>query len=45
MAMFVKSQRQWKSNPFEGETVERFRGLLKSRDEGGECSGMGLEHD
>jgi AP endonuclease-1 len=40
LAMFVKSQRQWKSKDYEEESVERFRALMKPKDEGGEC-----EHD
>ncbi|WRT65362.1 uncharacterized protein IL334_002305 [Kwoniella shivajii] len=35
LAMFTKSQRQWKSNPFEPEAIERFRNLMKSKEEGG----------
>ncbi|WVN87216.1 uncharacterized protein L203_102393 [Cryptococcus depauperatus CBS 7841] len=35
LALFVKSQRQWKSKPFEDESVERFKGLLKPKEEGG----------
>ncbi|WWC87604.1 uncharacterized protein L201_002494 [Kwoniella dendrophila CBS 6074] len=35
LAMFTKSQRQWKSNPFEHEAIERFRDLMKSKEEGG----------
>ena len=35
LAMFVKSQRQWKSNPYESQDVERFRELMKSKTEGG----------
>ncbi|WVR04124.1 hypothetical protein IAU60_001123 [Kwoniella sp. DSM 27419] len=35
LAMFTKSQRQWKSNPFEQESIDRFRQLMKSKDEGG----------
>lgn len=36
LAMFVKSQRQWKAKDYEPESVERFRDLMKSKDEGGE---------
>jgi AP endonuclease-1 len=36
LAMFVKSQRQWKAKDYEPEAVERFRDLMKSKDEGGE---------
>lgn len=36
LAMFVKSQRQWKSKDYEPEAVERFRSLMKSKEEGGE---------
>ena len=36
LAMFVKSQRKWDSPPYEAEAVERFRDLLKGKDEGGE---------
>ncbi|CAD6568544.1 MAG: hypothetical protein TREMPRED_004634 [Tremellales sp. Tagirdzhanova-0007] len=35
LAMFVKSQRQWKSNPFETESVDRFRALMKDKVDGG----------
>lgn len=35
LAMFVKSQRQWKAKDYEPEAVERFRDLSKSKDEGG----------
>ncbi|OCF43410.1 AP endonuclease 1 [Kwoniella heveanensis CBS 569] len=35
LAMFTKSQRQWKSNPYEDEAIQRFRDLMKSKDEGG----------
>jgi AP endonuclease-1 len=35
LAMFVKSQRQWKAKDYEPEAVERFRDLMKSKDEGG----------
>jgi AP endonuclease-1 len=38
LAMFTKSQRQWKSNPIEGEAIERFRGLMKGKEDGGEWS-------
>lgn len=36
LALFVKSQRQWKSKPYEDETVQRFKELMKSKEEGGE---------
>jgi hypothetical protein len=36
LAMFVKSQRQWKAKDYEPEAVERFRDLIKSKEEGGE---------
>jgi len=36
LAMFVKSQRQWKSKDYEEEAVERFRALIKPKEEGGE---------
>lgn len=36
LAMFVKSQRQWKAKDYEEEAVERFRSLLKPKEEGGE---------
>jgi AP endonuclease-1 len=36
LAMFVKSQRQWKAKEYEPEAAERFRDLMKSKDEGGE---------
>jgi len=36
LAMFVKSQRQWKAKDYEEEAVERFRSLMTSKDEGGE---------
>lgn len=35
LAMFVKSQRQWKSNPYEDIAVERFIALMKGKEEGG----------
>nr|XP_031859317.1 uncharacterized protein CI109_005346 [Kwoniella shandongensis]KAA5526389.1 hypothetical protein CI109_005346 [Kwoniella shandongensis] len=35
LALFTKSQRQWKSNPYEAETIERFRDLMKSKEDGG----------
>ncbi|EIW67850.1 hypothetical protein TREMEDRAFT_33014 [Tremella mesenterica DSM 1558] len=35
LGMFVKSQRQWKSNPYEEETVKRFKELLRTNEEGG----------
>jgi AP endonuclease-1 len=35
LAMFVKSQRQWKAKDYEPEAVERFWDLMKSKDEGG----------
>lgn len=38
LAMFVKSQRQWKSKDYEDEAVERFRTLMKSKAEGGASS-------
>lgn len=41
LALFVKSQRQWKSNPFEQETIDRFREAMKSKEEGG--MGYGAE--
>ena len=41
LAMFVKSQRQWKSNPFEAESVDRFRALMKDHVDGGESSEEG----
>ena len=41
VAMFVKSQRQWKSNPYEPEAVERFREAMKPVEEGG--MGYGAE--
>jgi len=36
LAMFVKSQRQWKAKDYEEEAVQRFRDLTKSKDEEGE---------
>ena len=36
LAMFVKSQRQWKAKDYEEEAVGRFRSLMKSKDQGGE---------
>jgi AP endonuclease-1 len=33
--MFVKSQRQWKSNPYEDIAVERFIALMRGKEEGG----------
>jgi len=38
LAMFVKSQRQWKAKDYEEEAVQRFRDLMKSKDEGGELN-------
>ncbi|WWC59885.1 uncharacterized protein I303_102447 [Kwoniella dejecticola CBS 10117] len=35
LAMFTKSQRKWASNPYEPEAVERFRDLMKPKEEGG----------
>lgn len=35
LALFLKSQRQWKSNPFEVEAVERFREMMKGKADGG----------
>ncbi|WVW79866.1 hypothetical protein I302_101836 [Kwoniella bestiolae CBS 10118] len=35
LALFTKSQRQWRSNPYEPEAIERFRSLMKSKEEGG----------
>jgi AP endonuclease-1 len=35
LAMFVKSQRQWKAKDYEPEAAERFRDLMKSKEEGG----------
>jgi AP endonuclease-1 len=35
LAMFVKSQRQWKSNPYEEEAVQNFKQMMKSREDGG----------
>ena len=35
LALFVKSQRQWKSNPFEQESIDRFKQGMKSVEEGG----------
>ncbi|ODN77018.1 hypothetical protein L202_05564 [Cryptococcus amylolentus CBS 6039] len=35
LAFFVKSQRQWKSKPYEDEVVDKFRDLMKSKEEGG----------
>ncbi|WWD08750.1 hypothetical protein V865_006863 [Kwoniella europaea PYCC6329] len=35
LALFMKSQRQWKSNPFEPEAIEKFRNLMKSKEDGG----------
>lgn len=35
LAMFVKSQRQWKSKDYEDEAVERFRTLMKPKEDGG----------
>jgi AP endonuclease-1 len=36
LAMFVKSQRQWKAKDYEQESVDRFRDFTKSKEEGGE---------
>lgn len=36
LALFVKSQRQWKSKPYEDDTMQRFKELMKSKEEGGE---------
>lgn len=35
LAMFVKSQRQWKSNPYEEDAVNNFRDMMKSKEDGG----------
>ncbi|WVF67057.1 hypothetical protein IAT40_001801 [Kwoniella sp. CBS 6097] len=35
LAMFTKSQRQWKSNPYEDEAIQRFKDLMKSKEDGG----------
>ena len=35
VAMFVKSQRQWKSNPFDQETIDKFHAAMKPKEEGG----------
>ncbi|RSH90599.1 hypothetical protein EHS25_001204 [Saitozyma podzolica] len=35
LALFVKNQRSWKSNPYEDEAIQRFRDLMRPRDEGG----------
>ncbi|WVQ94566.1 hypothetical protein IAU59_001646 [Kwoniella sp. CBS 9459] len=35
LAMFTKSQRQWKSSPYEDEAIQRFRDLMKSKEDGG----------
>lgn len=42
LAMFVKSQRQWKAKDYEPESVERFRELMKSKEEGGESGSSKL---
>jgi AP endonuclease-1 len=36
LALFLKSQRTWKSSPYEPEAVERFNDLMKPVDQGGE---------
>lgn len=38
LAMFVKNQRSWKSNPYEEEAIEMFRKYLKPTDDGGRLS-------
>lgn len=39
LAMFVKNQRSWKSNPYDDEAIKRFKDLMKPVEEGGEsCS-------
>jgi AP endonuclease-1 len=38
LALFVKNQRSWKSNPYEDEAIQRFRDLMRPKDEGGECN-------
>lgn len=35
VAMFVKSQRQWKSNPFEQDVIDKFHAAMKPKDQGG----------
>jgi AP endonuclease-1 len=35
VAMFVKSQRQWKSNPFEQDTIDKFHEAMKPKEKGG----------
>jgi len=35
VAMFVKSQRQWKSNPFEQDVIDKFHAAMKPKEEGG----------
>ena len=35
VAMFLKSQRQWKSNPYEQEAIDRFHAASKSKEDGG----------
>lgn len=36
LALFLKSQRQWKSNPYEDETIQRFKDYMKPIEQGGE---------
>jgi AP endonuclease-1 len=36
LALFLKSQRTWKSTPYEEETIQRFRDLMRPTDQGGE---------
>jgi AP endonuclease-1 len=42
LALFVKNQRSWKSNPYEDEAIQRFRDLMRPRDEGGGCERISL---
>ncbi|WWC68894.1 uncharacterized protein I206_102830 [Kwoniella pini CBS 10737] len=35
LALFTKSQRKWASNPYEPEAIERFRDLMKPKEQGG----------
>ncbi|WVQ83456.1 hypothetical protein IAT38_005597 [Cryptococcus sp. DSM 104549] len=35
LALFMKSQRQWKSKPFEDDVIQKFKDLMKSKEDGG----------
>lgn len=37
LALFVKGHRTWKSKAFEPEAVEKFKEMMKSKEDGGGC--------